>query len=271
MFLLAASRANLKLCGFLKQKQWSEKAAKILLPLAETMKCDRLTYHPLGMLQLLLPSPRRGKKHAPLSPKSVYSSLRFVGGSASFSFSNCSSPKELVSVYVNYLRPHLPKSQLKLVRGEARAHLSQLWQTSCSEVSFLFLLSLHLQWIFCGCHQLLLFAATSLHKVACSIMKHSLVPTWISFFISSIFLGLLLSFLSVWKSSSILPIRKMGKSLNLPASFRPISFTSYVSKLFEHIISSPHSHSETKFISNPAQTVYSRTHSLSFSVHFGRV
>ena len=44
------------------------------------------------------------------------------------------------------------------------------------------------------------------------------------------------SFLSIWKTSSIIPIHKMGKLLDSPASFQPISLTSCVSKLFERII-----------------------------------
>ena len=44
------------------------------------------------------------------------------------------------------------------------------------------------------------------------------------------------SFSSIWKTSSIIPIHKMGKPLDSPASFRPISLTSCVSKLFERII-----------------------------------
>ena len=44
------------------------------------------------------------------------------------------------------------------------------------------------------------------------------------------------SFPSIWKTSSIIPIHKMGKPLDSPASFRPISLTSCVSKLFECII-----------------------------------
>ena len=44
------------------------------------------------------------------------------------------------------------------------------------------------------------------------------------------------SFPSIWKTSSIIPIHKMGKPFNFPASFRPISLTSCVSKLFERII-----------------------------------
>ena len=41
---------------------------------------------------------------------------------------------------------------------------------------------------------------------------------------------------SIWKTSSIIPIHKMGKPLNSPASFRPISLTSCVSKLFQCIV-----------------------------------
>ena len=44
------------------------------------------------------------------------------------------------------------------------------------------------------------------------------------------------SFPSIWKTSSIIAIHKMGKLLDSPASFRPISLTSCGSKLFERII-----------------------------------
>ena len=44
------------------------------------------------------------------------------------------------------------------------------------------------------------------------------------------------SFPSIWKTSSIIPIHKMGKPLDSPASFPSISLTSCVSKLFERMI-----------------------------------
>ena len=43
-------------------------------------------------------------------------------------------------------------------------------------------------------------------------------------------------FPSIWKTSSIIPIRKMGKPLDSPASYRPLSLTSCVSRLFERIV-----------------------------------
>ena len=44
------------------------------------------------------------------------------------------------------------------------------------------------------------------------------------------------SFRSIWKTSFLIPTHKMGKPLDSAASFRPISLTSCVSKLFERII-----------------------------------
>ena len=44
------------------------------------------------------------------------------------------------------------------------------------------------------------------------------------------------SFPSIWKTSSIIPIHKMGKPLDSPASFRSISLTSCISNLYERII-----------------------------------
>ena len=44
------------------------------------------------------------------------------------------------------------------------------------------------------------------------------------------------SFPSMWKTSFIIPMHKMGKPPDSPASFRPISLTFCVSKLFERII-----------------------------------
>ena len=43
-------------------------------------------------------------------------------------------------------------------------------------------------------------------------------------------------FPSIWMTFSIIPIHKMGKALDSPASFWPISLASGASKIFEHII-----------------------------------
>ena len=70
-----------------------------------------------------------------------------------------------------------------------------------------------------------LSTATGLDKVAYPMLKHLLALAWVFFFTSSIFPGLCIPFISFWKTSSIIPIHKMGKPLDSP-----------VSKLFERII-----------------------------------
>ena len=73
--------------------------------------------------------------------------------------------------------------------------------------------------------------ATGPDKVAYPMLKH-LPRSGIDFLLHIFnFSWFSYSFSSIWKTSSIIPIHKMGKPLNSPASFRPISLTSCVSKL----------------------------------------
>ena len=78
--------------------------------------------------------------------------------------------------------------------------------------------------------------ATGLDKVAYPMLKH-LPCSGMDFLLHIFNLSWSLhSFPSIWKTFSIIPIHKIGKSLNSPAFFQPISLTSCISKLFEHII-----------------------------------
>ena len=78
-------------------------------------------------------------------------------------------------------------------------------------------------------------SATGPDKVAYPTLKH--LPRSGMDFLLRIFnlSSTLHSFPSIWKTS-IISIHKMGKPLDSPASFRPISITSCVSNLFERII-----------------------------------
>ena len=73
-------------------------------------------------------------------------------------------------------------------------------------------------------------------KVSYPMLKH--LPRFGMVFLLHIFnlFWSLHSFPSIWKTSSINIIHKMGKPFDSPASFGPISLTSCVSKLFERII-----------------------------------
>ena len=177
-----------------------------------------------------------------LSPKSVHSLLRSIAGSPSSSssspnFPNCSSTRESASVYAAYLRSHFSVSQPKALRSRARGYLTELCRATCPvEFHSSFCSPFSLAEFLAAASNLSSSTATGPDKVAYPMLKH--LPrsgmdlllhifnlSWSSH-----------SFPSIWKTSSIIPIHKMGKHLNSPASFRPISLTSCVSKLFERII-----------------------------------
>ena len=157
--------------------------------------------------------------------------------SSSPNFPNCSSPRESASFYVAYLRSHFSVSQPKALRIRAGAYLSELRRATCPEESHSSFCSPFSPAEFlAAASNLSSSTATGPDKVACPMLKH--LPrscmdslhhifdlSWSSHF-----------FPSTWKTSSIIPIHKMGKSLDSPASFLPSSLTFCVSKLFERII-----------------------------------
>ena len=174
------------------------------------------------------------------NPKSVHSLLRSTAGSpSSFSFSpnfpNCSSPRESASVYAAYLRSHLSVSQPKTLCSRARGYLSDLCQATCPKVSHSSFCSPFSPAEFLAAASNL-STATGPDKVAYLMLKH-LLRSGMDFLLYIFNLSWSShSFPSIWKTSSIIPIHKMRKPLDSPASFRPISLTSCVSKLFERII-----------------------------------
>ena len=181
-----------------------------------------------------------------LSPKSnsksVHSLLRSIAGSPSSSssssnFPSCSSPSESASVYAAYLRSHFSIFQPKALRSRARGYLTKLRRATCPVESHSFFCSpFTLAEFHAAASNLSSSTATGPDKVAYPMLKH--LPR------SGMDILLLIfnlswsshSFPSIWKTSSIITIHKMGKPLDSPASFRPISLTSCISKLFERII-----------------------------------
>ena len=175
-------------------------------------------------------------------PQSAYCLLGSVAGSSSSSsfssnFPNWSFPRKSASVFGDYLRSHFSVSQPKTLRSRAKGYLSELRRARCPEES-------HLS--FCPPFSPAEFLAaefnlsssttTGRDKIVYPMLRHlphsgmnSLLHifnlSWSSH-----------SFPYIWKTSSIISIHKMGKPLDSPASFRLISLTSCVSKLFERII-----------------------------------
>ena len=176
------------------------------------------------------------------NPKSVYFLLRSIAVSSSSSssssnFPNCSSPRESASVYAAYLRSHFSISQPKALRNRARSYLSELRRATCPVESHLsFCSPFILAEFHAAASNLSSSTATGPDKVAYPMLKH--LPRSDTDFLLHVFnlSWFSHSFPSIWKTSSIIPIHKMGRPLDSPSSFRPISLTSCVSKLFERII-----------------------------------
>ena len=181
-----------------------------------------------------------------LSPKSnpntVYSLFCSIAGSpssssSSFNFPNRSSPRESASVYAAYLRSQFSVSEPKALRSRARGYLSELRRATCSEESHLsFRSSFSIAEFLSAASNLSLSSATGPDKVAYPMLKH-LPRSGMDFLLHIFNLSWTLhTFPSIWKTSSIITFNRMVKPLDCHASFRPISLTASVSKLFECII-----------------------------------
>ena len=231
-FLSTASNALLKPGGLLKWKVRLVKDARLSRPLTEVMKIARLTSLPLDAPRQSSTWQTTCSSLSPKSnPKSVHSLLRSIAG-FSPNFPNCSSPRESASVYAAYLRSHFSVSQPKTLRSRARGYLSELRRATCPVESHASFCSPFSSTEFLAAP----FTATGPDKVAYPTLKH-LSRSGMDFLLHIFNLSWSShSFPSIWKTSSIIPIHKMGMPLDSPASFRPISLTSCVSKMFERII-----------------------------------
>ena len=176
------------------------------------------------------------------SPRSVCSLLCSVGGSPSSSssspgFPGCSSPRESASIYAACLGSHFSVSQPGALRSRARGCLARLRRATCSvEFCSSFCSPFSPVEFLVAVSNLSSSAATGPDKVACPMLEH-LPRSGMDFLLRIFNLSWSSrSFPSVWGTPSIILMHKMGKPLDSPASFRPISLTSCVSKLFERII-----------------------------------
>ena len=128
-----------------------------------------------------------------------------------------------------YLLSHFSVSQPKTLRSRARGYLSELRRATCPEKSHSSFCSPFFPAEFlAAASNLSSFTATGPDKVAYPMLKH-LPRSGMDFLLHIFNLSWTLhSFSSIWKTSSIIPIHKMGKPPDSPASFRLISLTSCV-------------------------------------------
>ena len=175
------------------------------------------------------------------NPRSVYSLLRSIAGSSAISiepsFPNCSSPEQSASVYASYLKSHFSVSQPKALRSRAKGYLYDLRHSHCPpDIHTSFCSPFSVSEFHTAVASLSSSTATGPDKVAYPMLKH-LPQTGVSLLLHIFDMSWSThTFPSIWKSSCIIPIHKSGKPKDSPSSFRPISLTSCVSKLFERLV-----------------------------------
>ena len=176
-------------------------------------------------------------------PRAVFRLLNAISGkknsSQDPSFPGCSSPLDTANYYASYLRSHLSQATPRTSRRAERQFMNKLRKASCEDAS-----SLHNS--FCSPFSLAelstaickLSSSTSSgpDQIAYPLLKH--LPEPAQLLLLSLFNRSWSShtFPSCWKPTTIIPIHKPGKPASSPSSFRPISLTSYISKLFERLI-----------------------------------
>ena len=180
-----------------------------------------LTYLPV--LILVLSSGFSGKKNSSQDP----------------SFPDCSSPLDTANHYVSYLHSHLSQATPRSSRRAERQFMNELRKASCEDASSLhnsFCSPFSLTELSTAISNLSSSTASGPDQIAYPLLKH--LPEPAQLLLLSLFNRSWHShtFPSCWKPTTIIPIHKPGKPNSSPSSFRPISLTSCISKLFERLI-----------------------------------
>ena len=151
----------------------------------------------------------------------MHSLLRSIAGSPSSyssspNFPNCSSSRESASAYAAYLRSHFSVSQPKARRSRARGYLTELRRATCSmESHSSFCSHFSPAEFLAAASNLYSSTATGPDKVPYPMLKH-LPRSGMDFLLHIFNLSWSShSFPSIWKTSSIIPTHKMGKTLTL--------------------------------------------------------
>ena len=237
-FLSAASNAFLKPGGLLKWKERLEKDARLSLPLIEAMKIARLTFLVPVALRLSSPKPRlrHGRRLALFFRPNLTLNL------CTFSFALLLPPLSHLPSLLTFPAVRLPGvgfglhrlpeishfsvSQPKALRTRARGYLSKLRGSTCPEGSHSAFCSPFSAAEFrAAASNLSSFNAIGQDKIAYPMLKH--LSRYGMDFLLHIFnlWWSLHSFPSNWKTSSITPIHQMGKPLDSPAFFQPLSLS----------------------------------------------
>ena len=182
-----------------------------------------------------------------LSPRSdpcaVFRLLNAISGkkntSQDPSFPGCTSPLDTANHYAFYLRSHLSQATPRTSRRAERQFMNELRKASCEDASSFhnsFCSPFSLSELSTAISNLSSSTASGPDQIAYPLLKH--LPEPAQLLLLSLFNRSWYShtFPPCSKPATIIPIHKPGKPTFSPSSFRPISLTSCISKLFERLI-----------------------------------
>ena len=176
-------------------------------------------------------------------PRAVFRLLNAISGkkntSKDPSFPGCSSPLDTANHYASYLRSHLSQATPRTSHGAERQFMNELRKVSCEDASSLrnsFCSTFSLTELSTAISKLSSSTASGPDQIVYPLLNHLPEPAQLLFL--SLFNRSWSShtFPSSSKPTTIIPIHKPGKPTSSPVSFRPISLTSCISKLFERLI-----------------------------------
>ena len=175
-------------------------------------------------------------------PHAVFRLLYAISGkkntSQDPSIPGCTSPLDTANHYASYLRSHLSQATPRTSHRAERQFINEFRKASCEEASSLhnsFCSPFSLAELSTAICKLSSSTASGPDQIAYPLLKHLPEP-------AQLLLSLLnrswysYTFPSCWKPTTTIPILNPGKPTSSPSSFRPISFTTCISKLFERLI-----------------------------------
>ena len=174
-------------------------------------------------------------------PRVVFRLLNAISGKKNTShdpsFPSCTFPLDTANHYASYLRSHLSPATPPTSRRAERQFMNELRKDSCEDASSLHnsFCSPFLAELYTAICKLSSSTASGPDQIAYPLLKHLPEPAQLllSLFNRSWYSH---TFPSCWKPTTIIPIQKPGKPTSSPSSFRPVSLTSCIPKLFERLI-----------------------------------
>ena len=175
-------------------------------------------------------------------PSEIFSQLRSISGSPSSissdlpNFPNYHTPVDCANQLSSHLQSHFSTQTPKPFRSTEKIHMNTIRTAHCNALCSAFCSPFSSLKLSTAISQLSTSTSSGPDQITYPLLTH-LPQSALHFFLYIFNLSWSThTFSSSWKQSTIIPILKPGKPTDSPSSYRPISLTSFTSKLFERMV-----------------------------------